>query len=242
MALDLISWSTLIISTFVTFGLWSILTGVDNPWFAWAEHTFLGAGMGLMVVIAVDYLQVNIIPKIQQNPSENWSLIISIIIGLMMLFRLSSKTAHLARIPIAISVGTGIAISTRAIIFTGVINQVRATILPLVGSGSTFEKFTNLMIIIFVITIITFYIYTAELKGPLKISHDIGRYLLYASFGAMYAMTYQGRLGLFLGRMETMLFPMTSFYTSILIASIILVTTYILIKYYPDTLDKIVPR
>lgn len=241
--MDIVSWAILILSTFVTFGLFSVLSGIDNPFFAWAEQTYVGVAIGLATVVTVDYLIANVYVRVSSNPSAGWPLIISLILGLMMLTRIHPKYAHWARIPIAVSTGAGIAVSTRAIIFSSIINQIRATILPLVGGGDPLTVVTNLLVIVFVIVIITFFIYTTELKGPLKVSHDLGRYCLYAAFGVLFAQTYMGRLGLLLGRMETMLIPMNpSGYVTVIVAVIIVVSIYVLNKYYPDTLQKLVPE
>jgi hypothetical protein len=241
MTIDISSWMMLIFSTAITFGLYSVLSGIDNPWFAWAEHTYLGAGTGLMVILALDYLNSKIITRITSNPLSNWPLIISLILGMLILTRTNQRTAHIARIPIAVATGTGIAVSTRALIFTNVIKQIKATIIPIMTEGDPMATFTNIGVIILVITMMSFFIYTTELRGPLKASSTFGRYALYAAFGALFAMTYQGRLGLFLGRMETMLIPNTHLYVSLIIAIAIVLTIYILHKYYPDTLKKIVP-
>jgi hypothetical protein len=244
MTVDIVDWTILILSTLVTFGLYSILTGVNNPFFSWAERTYVGGAIGLLTIVAFDYLRKTVVAKVITDPMTAWPWIVSMILGIMMLLRIHPKYAYIARIPIAISTATGVAIAARAIIFTGVIKQITATILPIVGRDPL-TIFTNLMVIIFVIVIITFFVYTTEMierKGPLKVSHDIGRYVLYAAFGALFAMTYMGRLGLFLGRMETLLFPDVNRYVTFVVALIIVITIYIMNKYYPETLKKLVPE
>lgn len=240
--MDLVSWLTLILSTATTFSLFSILTGIDNPWFSWAEHTYVGAATAVLGVTALKYLYDKVILRITASPASNWSLIISLILGLMMLTRIFPSYSYIARIPIAVATGTGIAISTRAIIFSGIIKQVKATILPIFGVADAFTMFTNIMVIIFVFSMITYFVYTTELKGGLKTSHQLGRYLLYAAFGALFAMTYMGRLGLLLGRMESMLIPESHLYVTIVVVAVILATIIILQKNYPETLKKLVPE
>lgn len=238
--MDITSWLILILSTLITFGLFSVLTGIDNPFFAWAEHTYVGAAIGLAVTMTTNYLMLNVVAKIVANPAANWPLIISLILGLMMLTRIHPKYSYIARIPVAVATGTGVAIATRANIFSSIVNQIRATVLPVIG-GDPSKLFTNIMVVIFVFTMITYFVYTTEVKGPLKMSNNLGRYMLYAAFGALFAITYMGRLGLLLGRMETMLIPETNMYVSIIIAAIIVVTTFTLHKYRPETLKRIVP-
>ncbi|MBS7653361.1 hypothetical protein KEJ13_09575 [Candidatus Bathyarchaeota archaeon] len=241
MNLDIGSFMVVVLSTAITFGLFSILTGVDNPFFAWAENIYVGGAVGMTIVVSFTWIVSNLIQKIVSNPSANWPLIISLILGLMMLLRVHPKYSYLARIPISIATGVGVAVSTRAIIFSGLLYQIRATILPILYWREPATAFTNLMIVVFVITILTFFIYTTELKGPLKVSSRIGRLALFASFGALFAQTYMGRLGLFLGRMETLLIPETNFRISIVVALFMLITIIVLKNYYPETLKKLVP-
>jgi hypothetical protein len=50
-----------------------------------------------------------------------------------------------------------------------------------------------------------------------------------------------GRVGLLLGRMETLLIPETSLYITVIIVLLILVTIIVLTKYYPETMKKLNP-
>ena len=239
--MDVVSWLILVLSTAITFGLFSILTGVDNPFFAWAENTYVGGAVGMTIVVSFTWIVSNVVANITSNISANWPSVVSLILGLMMLTRIHPKYSYLARIPICVATGVGIAVSTRAIVFSGLLYQVRATILPLFNWSDAVTAFTNLMVVVFVITTITFFVYTTELRGPLKASHTVGRLVLFLSFGALYAQTYMGRLGLLLGRMETLLIPWTSFNVSVTVAFVILATIVVLNNYYPDTLKKLVP-
>jgi len=239
--MDVVSWLILVLSTAITFGLFSILTGVDNPFFAWAENTYVGGAVGMTIVVSFTWIVSNVVAKITSNISANWPSVVSLILGLMMLTRIHPKYSFIARIPICIATGVGIAVSTRAIVFSGLLYQIRATILPIFDWSNVVTAFTNLMVVVFVITVLTFFVYTTELRGPLKTSHTVGRLVLFLSFGALYAQTYMGRLGLFLGRMETLLIPQTSFNISITVALVIVITTFVLHRFYPDVMKQIIP-
>jgi hypothetical protein len=144
---DIYTWAVLILSTLTTFGLYMILSGVDNPWFAFAEHAFVGCAIGLSVVVSTDYIFRTIVPRIMTDPGKNWPTFISIILGLMMLLRVYKGTVHIARIPITIATGAGIAVGTRATLFSGIINQIRATILPIFTVTDTWTLMYNLTVI-----------------------------------------------------------------------------------------------
>ena len=240
---DVFTWGVLILSTLTTFGLYMILSGVDNPWFALAEHAFVGCAIGLSIVVSTDYIFRTIVPRILLDPVKNWPTFISIILGLMMLLRIRKETVHIARIPITIATGTGIAVGTRATLFSGIINQIRATILPVFSATDMWALLYNLTVIVCVLLVFTYYFYTVEMKGPLKTANSLGKYILYLAFGVLFAQTYMGRLGLLLGHLETYLTPYyPDFFVTVTVVLIMVVSTYLLYKRYPDLLKKLTPE
>jgi hypothetical protein len=239
--LDIVSLIITILATFTTFSLFSILTGVDNPFFALVENIYVGGAVGLTIVVSFTWIVSNVWGKISSNPSANWPLVISLVLGLMMLTRIHPKYSYLARIPICIATGVGVAISTRAIVFSNLLYQIRATIAPIFNLSDPMTSFTNLMVVVFVLTALSYFIYTREIQGPLRVSNKIGRLVLFTAFGALYAQTYMGRVGLLLGRMETLLIPETSLYITVIIVLLILVPIIVLTKYYPETMKKLNP-
>ncbi|HEX9914545.1 MAG TPA: hypothetical protein VGB32_06455 [Candidatus Bathyarchaeia archaeon] len=240
---DIYTWAVLILSTLTTFGLYMILSGVDNPWFAFAEHAFVGCAIGLSVVVSTDYIFRTIVPRIMTDPGKNWPTFISIALGLMMLLRIHKDTVHIARIPITIATGAGIAVGTRATLFSGIINQIRATILPVFSATDIWALIYNLTVILCVLLVFTYYFYTMEMKGPLKSANSVGKYILYLAFGVLFSQTYMGRLGLLLGHLENYLTPyFPDFFVTVTIVLIMIVSTYLLHKRYPDLLKKVTPE
>jgi hypothetical protein len=177
------------------------------------------------------------------DPVKNWPTFISIILGLMMLLRVSRSTVHIARIPITLATGAGIAVGTRATLFSGIVNQVRATILPIFSVTDTWTLIYNLTVILCVLFVFTYYFYTMEMKGPLKAANSVGKYILYLAFGVLFSQTYMGRLGLLLGHLENYLTPYwPDFYLTVIIVAVMIVSTYMLHKRYPDLLKKVTPE
>jgi hypothetical protein len=240
---DLYNGGILLFSTITTFGLYMILSGVDSPWFAFAEHAFVGTAIGLSVVVATDYIFRTILPRIMSDPAANWPTIISVILGLMMILRVHRDTVYLARIPITLATAAGIAISVRATIFSGIINQVKATILPLMGLASWWDFVVNVTVVLTVLFVFTFYFYTTEMKGPLLMANKVGRHLLYLAFGVLFAQTYMGRLGLLLGRMQLFVEPYyPNFVVTIIVVAVMVGSTWLLHKRYPELLEQLTPE
>jgi len=238
--MDILAIALMIMGTVITFGLFSILTGKDNPFFAFSEYSYIGASIGLMTVMAVAYLQQKVFDPIIKNPAGQIGLIVGVVLGALVLLRVSSRYAYIARIPITIGIAIGVGISTRTIVFTDIVAQVKATILPL-WSANWLTAATNILIIVFVSCSLLFFMYTTKTTGPgVKQAATIGRYILYAGFGALFAQTFMGRIGLFLGRMDTMLNTTTQLYTTIIVIVVILAVIAYLSK-KPELMSKLLP-
>ena len=195
--------STVIVGIFISFCMYTTLYGKPNPLRSWAEFSYLGAGTGVSVVISLTYIYNTAILGIQAG---DMILILSILFGLMMLFRVHPKYSYISRLPLAFTVGTGLALSLRTIIFTDFLRQINATIVKL-WTNVPLEILYRTTIAVSVITILTFFLYTMEVTGPLLWSSKLGEYIMYIGFGAIFAQTFMGRLGLFIGYMESLTTP-----------------------------------
>ena len=203
MAAEWFEFSAIVVGIFISFCMYMTLYGKPNPLRSWAEFSYLGAGTGVSVVISLWYIWTTAILNIQAG---DVILIASIILGLMMLFRVHPEYSYISRLPLAFTVGVGLALSLRTIIFTSFLIQINATITKL-WTGVPIEFLYRLTIAVSVITILTFFLYTTEVTGPLLLSSKIGEYLMYIGFGAIFAQTFMGRLGLFVGYMESVTTP-----------------------------------
>lgn len=192
-----------VVGIFISFCMYTTLYGKPNPIRSWAEYSYLAAGTGVSVVIGLWYIWNTAIVNIQAG---DLILIASLILGVMMLFRVYPKYNYVSRLPIAFSVGVQLALSLRTIIFTNFLRQINATIVKL-WTGVPMEFLYRFTIAVSVITILSFFLYTMEITGPLLYSSKIGEYLMYLGFGAIFAQTFMGRLGLFVGYMENITTP-----------------------------------
>ena len=239
--MDPLTMIIIILSTVITFGLFSILTGVDNPWYAFAEYSYIGAAVGILSVVAIYYLYNSVLTPIATNPMGQGGLLISLVLGILVLTRISSKYSWIARIPITIGIAIAVGISTRTIVFTNFLAQIKASILPLWGIDP-WQIVTNILIIIFICSTLYFFLYTYSNTGVKgKPFNTLGRLVLYAGFGTLFAQTFMGRIGLFLGRMQTMLFPQEQFYATMFFIAIIILTIIYLYR-KPELMKKLMPE
>jgi hypothetical protein len=200
---EFMSFAAVVVGIFISFAMYTTLYGRPNPLRSWAEFSYLGAGTGVSIVIGLTYIWNTAVLGIQAG---DWILILSIILGLMMVLRVHPTYSYVSRLPLAFTVGTGLALSLRTQIFTSFIAQIRATIVKL-WTNVPLDFLYRVTIAVSVITILTFFLYTMELSGPLFWTSRVGEYLMYIGFGAIFAQTFMGRLGLFIGYMESLTTP-----------------------------------
>ena len=232
----LIEYSIVAVGSFLAMCMFSTLYGKGNPLYSLAEESYLGFGTGLTIVMNLTYIWKTGILNIM---AEDWAPILAVILGVMIMFRIHPKYGYISRLPIAIVLGAQFGLSLRTIIFSGFIQQIQSVIQPLF-SGGTQTILYNWTIAICVIFMLTFFFYTIELKGILKTSATFGEYLLYASFGAIFAQTFMGRLGLFIGFMQSYTVP--SWEKPFLVGSLLLVFGLVYAMDKTGLLEKLTPE
>jgi len=208
-----------------TLSIYSLLYK-NNPFSVWAEHTFVGMAQAYAFAIALDYIRDYAITPLSKG---NYWAIIPVILGLMTYFRFVDSFRWLARFPVALSIAVGMGVSLRAMIQAQFLSQISATILPLFVGGDMMATFGNIVIVLAVVTAITFFYFSKPHEGALGVGSKIGYYFLYIAFGVYFGNVYMGRVALFNGRMGDLLAP-ERLYVSILVAAVILATVYILDK------------
>src|SRR5581483_12226955 len=102
----------------------------DNPLFKLAEHLYVGISVGYTIVKAYDTVLVRLIyePMVKQG---DWSLLIPLAIGMLMLARYVGEIAWLSRIAFAFIVGVGSGLAIPRVISSYILKQVEDTIRPL---------------------------------------------------------------------------------------------------------------
>ena len=234
--IGLIEFSVVVVGIFLAMCMFSTLYGKSSPLYALAEESYIGFATGLTIVVNVLYIYRTGILGIQAG---DWVLVFGFILGLLTWTRINPKYSYISRLPITITIGAQFGLAMRTVIFTGFIDQIKATIKPLlIGAGK--ELFYNWTVLLFVVFTLSYFIYTVELKGALGKSAAIGEYLMYAAFGAIFAQTFGGRIGLFVGFMQNYAVP--PWKIPYLIGSMI--TVFVLVAWLDRAkiLDKLTPE
>jgi hypothetical protein len=185
------------VSAFLTICSFSLLYG-DNKLFRLAEYTFTSVVIGHSVVVGLQTLYPRFYPLLTgQQPL----LIISLVLGVMVLFVAWRKYAWVASIPFAVIVGVGCGLSIRASITTDIIGGIRATISETakIFVGSPIDQFGYLIRVTFTLGTIFYFLFTVFVKGPgsgtVNKLRTFGKYVLLITLGLALgnsAMQYSG--------------------------------------------------
>lgn len=195
----------IIFGVFVTLFIYSFLVK-ENPLSRAVEHLFIGLAAVFTLASMYDAALTQAIWGTNRIAEGNYIWLIPILLSLMYFFFFTKKYFYLYRYPVAIVAGIMAGMVITGLIQSNFVAQIQATTeLPLVGAAATAgtppEWLNSLIIIIGIITALSFFFFTWEHRGPLGISVRIGRYILMATFGAAYGGTVMARMSLFIGRL-----------------------------------------
>ncbi|OGC42212.1 hypothetical protein A2Y85_00240 [candidate division WOR-3 bacterium RBG_13_43_14] len=194
------------VGAFLTLAIFSFLYK-DNPFYKMAEHIFVGVANGY----AVTFYWHNILMPVLFNPlfRGRLVLIIPLIIGALYFTRFIPKISWLVRIPIGITIGyyTGVAIP--AGIEGSIIKQIQGTIL----TPHNFERWHagpwgvvwSVILLVGVLCVLSYFYFSKEHKGILKVTSRIGIVFIMIGFGAAFGYTVMGRISLLIGRLQFLL-------------------------------------
>jgi len=188
----------LVLTLFVfSFVLWRTK---DNLMYRFAEHTFVAVSLGNMTVLAIKYLQGNVINPIIYK--GDYILIIVLILGCLLYLRFSKRFFYICRWPLSFMVGVGLGLTlrgwTHGWLFSGIITP---TILSLAVVGDAFTTFNNIFVIVCTLTVLSYFIFSIQHKGALRYSATLGRYFMMVMFGVMFSNYTFSRLATLSGRL-----------------------------------------
>jgi hypothetical protein len=183
----------------------------DNPIFKLAEHLYVGISVGYTIVKAYDTVIVHLIyvPMVKEG---DWSLLVPVGLGLLMLARYVPKAAWLSRYAFAFIVGVGSGLAIPRTISSFILKQVEDTIRPLLtmmpDGGVTFtasllnpaSNLNAIILLVGVVSVLFYFFFSVEHTGPLKTAARTGILFLMIAFGAAFGYTVMARMSLLIGR------------------------------------------
>jgi hypothetical protein len=221
----------LTVSAFLTLAIFSFLYK-DNPYYKFAEHLFVGVSAAYWMCQGFwSTIVGNLIPRIShglaayfQQPVKvgdfNFLYWTPIILGFMLLMRLSRDRGWLARWPLAFIVGTTAGLNFVRYLRSDFIAQVSSTFVSLLGTtlhpwegiGAFFANLnlsatgqfaamvSNWVIFVGVMTGLVYFFFSKEHTGLFGRASRVGIWVLMITFGASFGYTVMGRISLLVGR------------------------------------------
>ncbi len=209
------------VAVILTLFVFSYLLG-DNVLYRLAEHLFVGVAVGYGVVVAFHSVLVARLqaPLAQAITEGNWEqvllLLVSLGLGLLVLFKPSRRFSGLGNLSLAVLVGVGTALAIGGAITGTLLPQVDAAAdlthyVDRYGPG--LGLFSGFVVLVGTTGALLHFYFNRSEEGRLAglrrqwVSSwgDLGRWFILIAFGAILAVTFLSRLSLLMGRIEFVL-------------------------------------
>ncbi len=210
------------LAAFLTLAIMSFLYN-DNPVYRFAEHLFIGISAAYWMVIGFwttlvpnliarlwpNFVQKHFIPNLSAEGYRNLWYLIPLVLGIMLLMRLSTKIGWISRWALAFILGITAGLRFVGFLVSDFIAQIQNTIVPLIVlNDGKFDweaiqmSFSALIGVVGVLTGLIYFFFSKEHKGLFGKASKVGIWVLMVTFGAGFGYTVMGRIALLVGRIE----------------------------------------
>ncbi len=201
----------------------------DNPLFKIAENLYVGIALGYSTIFAWrQALKPEVYQPIFAAPTSDALLTalmhrtVPILLGLMLVMRLSRKHGWLSRYAYAVIIGWGAGIAIPLITHSYILKQLHAAVAPLQAAPGPQAAgaevlsqawllhvaapiFGAAVLVLGTVAVLFYFFFSVEHKGVGGAVSKVGIWFLMVSFGASFGYTVMGRLSLLIGRVQFLL-------------------------------------
>ncbi|UCD45232.1 MAG: hypothetical protein JSV27_01665 [Candidatus Bathyarchaeota archaeon] len=175
----------MLLGVFLSLGTFSYAFIGETYWFATSEAIFIGGGIAVGLFAILRSLQGSWV-------STGYLMILPVIIGLMAFSRWT-KYRWLARYPVAVLSGVGLGVTVGSTIRGQIIAGVQRIITDFVSF--TPDPVSAVISLLGCIAVLFYFTYSAKYSDPVHVGTfgfiaKIGRLVLFAGFGYLYASTF----------------------------------------------------
>ena len=219
----------LIVAAGLTLIMYSFLYR-DNPLFKVAENLYVGVSLGYSAIITWrESLRPEVYEPIVLAPTADaflYALLhrsLPIILGILLVTRLSRKYGWLSRYSYATMIGWGSGLAIQVVTHTFILKQLYAAIVPLqsvaskqAASMAIFSQAWFLevvlpivnvaLVLVGTVSVLWYFFFSVEHKRAGGVVSKVGIWFLMISFGASFGYTVMGRVSLLIGRVQFLLF------------------------------------
>ena len=205
------------ISFLLTLMVLSYLVG-DNPAFRLAIHIFIGVSAGYIAAVAwhqVLYPRL-FSPLLSGNLSARLLTIVPLVLGLLLLFKISPRTASLGTLPMAFMVGVGAAVAIGGAVMGTLLPQTRASMdafnLSTAGNFWVERLGEGLVMLVGTVTTLVYFHFGAKAtaSGPqrgilVRILSWVGQIFIAVTFGVLFAGVFVAAMTALIERLNFMI-------------------------------------
>ncbi len=200
----------------------------DNPLFKIGENLYVGVSLGYFAVIEwTQFLRPLVYQPLFEAPtaaalkSSLMHLTVPIILGILLLGRISRKHGWISRYAYAILIGWGAGVAIPLVVNSYILQQLTAAVKPLQEAlspqaasnpfspenlvGSVLAILGALVAMLGTVAVLFYFFFSVEHKKLGSAVSKIGIWFLMVSFGASFGYTVMGRLSLLIGRVNFLL-------------------------------------
>jgi len=227
------SWAAKSVGVILAAGLTLIMFSFlyrDNPLFKMAENLYVGVALGYLAIITWrQSLRVEVYdPLLRAATSQAfWAALqsraIPILLGLMLLTRLSKTRAWLSRYSYGLIVGWGAGVGIFVVTDSYILKQIEAAVAPLYTAlapgvqpavvfstlwwlHTALPVFGAVVVLLGTVSVLFYFFFSVEHKRTGGAVSRVGIWYLMVAFGASFGYTVMGRLSLLIGRVRFLLF------------------------------------
>ncbi|MCK4856478.1 MAG: hypothetical protein KAT58_00755 [candidate division Zixibacteria bacterium] len=194
------------IAAFLTLGILTFLYK-DNVIYKISEAIFIGVSAGYwFITLFWDNLYRKFwVVGIEGGQWELWG---GIILGVMMLCRLSRKIGWIARWPMSFIIGAVAGLYMMLYFTSNAMVQIRSTISNLTESvnvGDPYYIIGNIVVAAGTFSGLVYFYFSKEHKGVFGATAKVGIWFIMVTFGAAFGYTVMSRMSLLIGRIDFLL-------------------------------------
>jgi hypothetical protein len=194
----------------------------DNPFYKTAESVVVGVSAAYWMVVGFwTTIIPNLLGKLFPAWIKSWAMpglegdtnyfyIAPLILGILLLMRLSPRGAWISRWPLAFIIGTTAGIRLLGFLHADFLSQIRNTVVSLwaldpTGSFDPWPSVRMLALVIGVLAGLVYFFFSIEHRGFVGKTARLGIWFLMVTFGAAFGYTVMGRIALLAIRLEFLL-------------------------------------
>lgn len=213
------------VAALLTLAIFSFLYK-DNPFYKIAESIVVGVSAAYWMVVGFwDVIVPNLLGKLWPSLVHNWAMpgledtadwwyLVPLVLGIMLLMRLSPKGGWISRWPLAFIIGTTAGFRMISYIHADFLSQIRNGIKPIyqpvyepgtqniIASATLWASVANVVLVVGVLSCLVYFFFSIEHKGIVGKTAKLGIWFLMVTFGAAFGYTVMGRIALLAIRLE----------------------------------------